>query len=370
MKVAIDARALTYEPSGVGVYTRTLVQGLAQRDDEDQYLLISNRPVISLDLPPHVSVNDHPFPVGNLWLQARCPAILRREKVDLFHGTNFLSPLLAPCPTVLTVHDLSSFLFPKMHTWRNNAVQRLLPAAIRRAKRVIAISENTKRDLIKRLHVPGEKIRVVHNALPENIARVDDEAKLQAIRRKLSLPETYFLFVGTLEPRKNLVRLLEAFAAYRNRNGNRTQMVLVGAEGWGGSDVHDAHRRLGLGDTVRFAGYIAQDDLPAVYSLARALVMPSVYEGFGLPAIEAMACGTPVVAAANSGLVEVVGEAALTVDHRNVDQLAQKLMDVDHDADLRERCVQAGLRRAKEFGVERFAADTHAVYREAIGKRA
>nr|HPM77756.1 glycosyltransferase family 1 protein [bacterium] len=309
MKIAVDARALSGEPSGVGIYTRTLIAGLGRQQTNDEYLLLSNRAIeIDDPLPANIFRHERSYPIGNIWLQQRCPRLLKQERVDLFHGTNFLAPLLSPCPTVLTVHDLSSFLFPKLHTRRNNFIQRLLPACIRRAAAVIAISENTRRDLIEHLHVPAEKIQLIHNAPMPYFSEESTAAS------DIDLPLEYFLFVGTLEPRKNLTRLLAALA----RTKTQTPLLIVGADGWGGDEVRREYQRLGLGDRVRFLGYLAHHRLPAVMRRAQALLMPSIYEGFGLPVLEAMSCGTPVLAAANSSLAEVTGEAALLVDHRDV----------------------------------------------------
>ncbi len=366
MRVAIDARAATARPSGVGIYTQTLISSLAAHDGANEYVLLSNRPV-SLDsrLPANMAVANETYPVGNLWLQLRCPRLLRRRHADIFHGTNFLGPLRPPCPMVLTVHDLSCFLFPRMHTRRNNLVQRLLPAAIRRAARVIAISERTKNDLLEVLHVPAEKIRVVPNALAPGFAPVTDEAVLRAARERHGLPARYVLFVGTLEPRKNLPRLLEAFARFRQRTDSELHLVLAGEAGWGAREVHARHRELKLGDRVRFLGYIRQHELPPLYTLARAVVMPSVYEGFGLPAIEAMACGTPLLAANNAALAEVAGSAALMFPHDDLDCLADSLAVIDRDEALRKRLVAAGHERVRRYSAEQFARETLAVYREA-----
>jgi glycosyltransferase involved in cell wall biosynthesis len=368
--VAIDARAADRRPSGVGIYTRTLISSLAAHDGDNSYLLVSNRPVfLSNALPSNMQVIEEAHSVGNLWLQIQCPRLLRRLGADIFHGPNFLAPLFAPCPTVLTIHDLSSFLFPKLHTVRNNLVQRLLPAAIRRAARVVAISENTKRDLIQHLHVPEEKIRVAPNALPPGVSRVEDKRVLDDTRRRYELPDRFFLFVGTLEPRKNIPRLLDAFALFARRDEGQTHLVLVGEHGWGAQEVLAHHRRLQLGDRVRFLGYVDHGELPSLYSLARALIMPSVYEGFGLPVLEAMACGAPVLAAENSGLAETAGDAALTCHHDDVERMAELMSVLDRDEELRARLAEKGRERAKQFAPRTFVEAMQQVYRETLESR-
>jgi len=368
MKVAIDARPLVEQPSGVGVYTRNLVTGLARRGVEDLVHLVSNRPVVLPPaLPPRCRVHDQRRRVGNWWLQTGCPRLLRRERVDVFHGTNFLAPLVAPCPTVVTVHDLSSFLMPRTHAWRNNLIQRLLPTVIRRAALVIAISRRTKEDLCQILHVPEDKIRLVYNGIGEEF-KPTDEGERRRVAEDLQLPERYFLAVGNLERRKNLAVLLRAFAKFSRNDGRDYRLVLVGQDGPGAEDVRVLYRQLGLGERVIFTGYLDQESLPVVYGQARALVFPSAYEGFGLPAVEAMACGTPVIAAEGSGLAEVVGEAGLRVSPGDVDAWAAKLTEAAGDDRWHVGLAAAGRERAARFTWEQFTDQTLAVYREAAGQ--
>jgi len=367
VKVAIDARAVTEHPSGVGVYTRTLISALAEYDGRNSYCVMANhRLPFPQNFPANIQVIDDAFPIGNLWLQIKCPALLRKNKIDVFHGANFLAPLFAPCPTVLTVHDLSSYIYPHMHTARNNLVQRLLPAAIRRAALVIAISESTKRDLIERMTVPEAKIRVVHNAIRSGFVRVDDASVLARAKERYRLPDRFFLFVGTLEPRKNIPRLLDAFVRFLRNTNNGASLLLAGDHGWGAREVLEHHGRLGLGERARFLGYVEHDDLPALYTLARAAIMPSIYEGFGLPAVEAMACGTPLIAANNSALTEVVGDGALCFPFEDVARLAELMTALDRDDDLHARYATKGFERAKAFSAATFARATLDVYREVV----
>jgi glycosyltransferase involved in cell wall biosynthesis len=367
MRIAIDARAATATPSGVGVYTRNLVAGLAERGGADEFHLLSNRPIgLDAPLPAGFQRHETPHPIGNLWLHTACARYLRRRAIDVFHGTNFLAPLKSPCPTVLTVHDLTSLLLPHLHAWRNNVVQRLLPTAIRRAARVIAVSENTRRDLRERLCVPDEKIRVVYNAIGAAFSPMLPLASLATARRTLDLPAQYFLYVGTLERRKNVTTLLKAFAAFTRRHDNGHHLVLAGNDGPGADEIRLVHRQLGLGDRVRFAGYVDAAHLPALYRLARALVYPSVYEGFGLPPIEAMACGTPVVVADNSALAEVAGPAAWKTPGDDARRLAEQLRELAADDALHAQLANAGPAHARRYSLARFAEETFAVYREAV----
>ncbi|NLH49131.1 MAG: glycosyltransferase family 4 protein [Myxococcales bacterium] len=369
--MAIDARAATERPSGVGVYTRNLVAGLAEVGAGDRFRLVSHRAVV-LDqpLPEFITVSDPYFPVGNVWLQTVCPLLLRQERVDVFHGANFLAPLRSPCPTVLTIHDLSSFALPWAHHWRNNLIQRLLPAVLRHARRLIAISERTRRDLQERFAVPAEKIRVIPNGINPRYSPVADPTADGAVRARLGLPERYFLHVGTLERRKNLTALLRAFALFCRRRPGDARLVLTGSDGLGAEEIRLLYRQLGLGERVIFTGYVAADDLPALYRAALALVFPSLCEGFGLPAAEAMACGTPVLASADPALFEVAGPAALYAPAGEPAVWAERLAELAGDDALRARLGREGEIRARLYDRTQFAKQTLAVYREAAGETA
>jgi glycosyltransferase involved in cell wall biosynthesis len=234
---------------------------------------------------------------------------------------------------------------------------------------LIAISQRTRADLITRLGAPDGKIRVIHNAIAERFAPLADETARAEARRRLDLPERYFLYVGALERRKNVTGLLRAFAKFSRANGDGWRLLLAGPEGLGADEARLLHRQLGLNDQARFLGYVPSEDLPAIYALARALVFPSVFEGFGLPPVEAMACGTPAVVADNSALGEIVGDAALKAPHDNADALAARLGELAADDRLWADRSAAGRVRAQRYNLSDFARRTLAVYREAAEER-
>ncbi len=214
---------------------------------------------------------------------------------------------------------------------------------------MLADSESTKRDLIELLHVPAEKISVVPAGVEPRFRPVRDTVKLSAVRSQYDLPQWFILSVGTLEPRKNLTRLISAYAQLRRQTGLPHSLVIAGKEGWLYQGIYDQVAKEGLTEHVRFPGFIADDDLPALYTLADLLAFPSLYEGFGLPPLEAMACGTPVVASNNSSLPEAVGAAALLVDAEDVDGLADAMARVLGNANLRVRLADLGRAQAARF---------------------
>jgi glycosyltransferase involved in cell wall biosynthesis len=367
VRIALDARPLTTSRAGVATYCRGLVYGLASEARHEQILLYAKDALpAGLPLAPPLRWQTMPAP---LWLPAAVPRALRSGRVDLFHGTNHMAPPLASVPTVITVHDLSALTMPRHHTWRNRLLtvpQMLL--SLHRARRLIADSRYTAGELA---HVPGidpERIRVVPLAPAPHLAPASPD-DISELKRRLDLPPTFFLFLGALEPRKNVVTLIKALARLRADGDDGARLVIAGAEGWRNAAVHEEVRALGLGEAVRFAGYVAPEDLPALFGAATAFVYPSLFEGFGLPPLEAMVCGAPVICSNVSSLPEVVGAAALLIDPLSTDDLAAALRRLLDDADLRARLRTAGLARAALFSWQRTARETLRVYHEALGER-
>ena len=280
---------------------------------------------------------------------------------SLYHATEHLLLPLRHTPTVLTVHDLIFKHLPAHHKRLNRWYLNLaMPLYCRRATHIIAVSECTRRDLIAAYDLPPEKITVVYEAAdPRFRPRSAQEASFA--RARYGLPERYILFVGTIEPRKNLTRLLAAFEAVFSE-GLTEGLVIVGRRGWLYDDFFAALERSPARDAVIFPGYVPDEDLPALYAGAQSLVLPSLYEGFGLPALEAMACGTPVACSEASSLPEVTGEAALHFDPRSVERITDALYVMLRDADLRTALRQRGLSQASKFSWEQTAAETWNVY--------
>jgi glycosyltransferase involved in cell wall biosynthesis len=363
MRIAIDARLWTEPRSGIGRYTRALIEQLLRLAPEEQWILYVDRtPGPAL---PGAEVRCLPWPQRLLWSLWHAPRDLRRRPVDLFHGvTGFELPGRGPWTLVTTVHDLVPLrlptLVPARHRW---AVRCLLGGALRRARRVIAVSETTRGEVLARYRLPPERVVVVPEAAAPHFVP-PSPAALAATRARYGLTRPYVLFVGFLEPKKNLGVLLDAVSILRRAGvWGDTELLVVGAPGWGPNPVERAHA-LGLGEVVRFVGAVADAELPAFYGGALAFAFPSLWEGFGLPALEAMAAGAPVVASNRGALPEVTGGAALLVDP-TPRPLAEALEQLLTDPALRERLRQAGLVRAAQFSWERTARETLGVYRTA-----
>jgi len=287
---------------------------------------------------------------------------------DLFHATEHLLPRLKGARTVLTVHDLIFLLFPEYHLPLNKwFLNRFMPLFVRRADAIIAVSQCTKDDLIRHYAVPSEKIAVVYEGVDARFQPVTDLDALAQVQARYGLPERYILSVGTIEPRKNLTTLLEAYRTLRAQ-GSELKLVIVGKKGWLYEGFFRRLRELGLEGEVVLPGFVLDGDLPALYSAAELFVFPSLYEGFGLPPLEAMACGTPVIASNASSLPEVVGEAGVLIDPRDVSGLAEAMRRVLTDERLREEMQIKGLERAKQFTWGRAAAMTLEVYHSLLGR--
>jgi glycosyltransferase involved in cell wall biosynthesis len=364
LRVAIDMRPLTTSRAGVATYCRDLVRGFSADPEGNHYLLFAKDPPPA-DLQFGTDVRWRALP-ARLWLALAVPSALRAGRIDLFHGTNHMAPPLSPVPTVITIHDLSALSLPQHHNWRNRLLtvpQMLL--SLRRATRIIAISQYTARDVARLPGIDPERIRVILRTASPELAPAPPEAVAE-VRRRLALPATFFLFLGALEPRKNVIALVRALALLHAGGDTRAHVVIAGAEGWQNHDVYREVERRGLGGAVHFAGFVATEDLPAVYGAATAFVFPSLFEGFGLPPLEAMACGTPVICSNAASLPEVVGDDALLFDPRSPEALAACMRRMLDDAELRRRLSAAGLARVPLFSPQRATHQTVEVYREAV----
>jgi len=274
------------------------------------------------------------------WEQGLQPAALWRDGVDLLHAPVNVGPLLRPCPLVVTVHDLSFLLYPGTFRGPQRLYQSVLARwTARHADRVIAVSESTRADLVRMFGVGRERVAVVPNGVDASYRPLPAEA-VETFRRGKGLPERFLLCVATMEPRKNIPRLLEALA----RVPEAPPLIVCGGKGWYYDTIYATIERLGLGERVRFAGFIAQAELPLWYNAATWFVYPSLYEGFGLPALQALACGTPAVVSRASSLPEVVGDAAILVDPQDVEALAATLARVLQEPGLAATLREAGPR--------------------------
>jgi glycosyltransferase involved in cell wall biosynthesis len=374
MRIAFDGTTLTPWRTGVGYYTEHLLHHLAREVQAtgDELIVVSNQPIdTAIPLPRHVRVHDRwRFPLRIAWMQLLAGRVLEHVRADVAHFTNGMLPLGTGAARVVTIHDMSLRLYPECHPPRRLVINRpLLGVAARVADAIVTVSHSARRDLLQVHSVPPERVTVVHEAAGPAFRLVSDAAKLARVRTRYALPDRFLLYVGAIEPRKNLPRLMEALAIARAA-GVRHELVCVGPYGWSSRDLYACIDRLELTRVVHFTGYLPCHDLPFIYNLAEFFVFPSIYEGFGLPVVEAMACGTPVITANTSSLEEIAAGAAETVDPHSTDALAAAIVRLATNADRRRELSAAGLARAREFSWTRTAREMLAVYHKAAGMAA
>ena len=367
MRIAFDGTALRPGRTGVGYYSEHLLHQLARTAIHDELIVVSNRSIDTTSpLPSRVRVATPARRVPRLvWVQTLAVTALREVEADVVHFTNGMLPLMSPVPTVVTIHDMSLRLYPRYHPPRRVILNRpLVDIAARRADAIIAPSQSAKHDIVRLYGLDPGRVHVVYEAAAPIFAPVRDAARLEAVRRRYGLGERIILYVGTIEPRKNLPTLIDAFAARRRAGELSHQLVCVGPYGWLSRGIDQQITRCGVGDAIAFTGYVPFEDLPALYTLAEMFVYPSMYEGFGLPVVEAMACGTPVITGPTAALTEIGGGAIVKADRIEPEALGRALVDVARSRDRRADLSGRGLARAATFSWERAARESLEIYRE------
>ncbi|MDA8217716.1 MAG: glycosyltransferase family 1 protein [Dehalococcoidales bacterium] len=378
MRIAIDYTPAINQGAGIGRYTRCLVEALAEVDTENEYVLFytyagHKKPSWPFaDQPNFVekaaSVSDRTLSV--LWFRLGLPLPINLLIGDaaLYHATDFVLPPLRRTAGIVTVHDLSFILFPDhAESGLVSYLERAVPASVERARLVLADSENTRNDIVCLLDAEPGKVEVLYAGVERRFTVIDDEERLAGFRGHHNLVAPFILSVGTIERRKNLARLIRAYGLLRSRNRVDHKLVIAGKPGWLYADVFEAVSDLHLEEDVIFLGYVPDEDLPALYNLADLFVYPSLYEGFGLPPLEAMACGTPVVASDNSSLPEVLGDAYLSAAPTDTEALGHAIERGLADADLRRRLHERGIERAARFSWEASARRLLDLYRQMGG---
>ena len=378
MRIGLDGKILTLRAGGTGRYainlTRAMLAEAAARRPDLEFVVFTGPQTSREVMEEFRGACDECFlgakssVIRSLTL---VPAALRRLRIDVFHGMDHVGiPLLGRTGKyVVTVHDVIPLILPETFTPRHRLVVRMALARVRRkADLVVVPSHAVKRDVVRRVGFPADRVVVTPEGCEPRFRPVRSDEALRGAAARYGLPPRYVLAVGTLEPRKNLTALLEAFARLRRGGavGPELRLVLAGARGWLDEPIFRTVRALGLEAAVHFPGFIDDDDLPAVYSGAALFVFPSLYEGFGLPPLEAMACGVPVVTSNVSSMPEVAGDAALLVDPRDVDGLAAAIVRVLRDEELRDRLRGAGVARARRFSWEATARQTLDAYAAVI----
>ncbi len=373
--IGFDATAAWTQGGGIGRYTRELLTALLDENDALHFKIFAAKaesplPVVMPQFSrPGVSFREVPFTAKwlyRLWYRLRLPlpTQLFTGNIDLFHSPDFvLPPVAGAIPTLLTVHDLSFAYFPETFTVALvDYLNRVVPWSVRRASHILADSVSTKRDLMSLYQTPEEKITVLYSGVNEIFQPVHDKDRLRQVCSKYGIgDEPFILTVGTLQPRKNVQMLVRAFASH-TVPGSSHRLIIAGAKGWLYEQLLEYVRRMGLDRRVRFVGFVDDDDLPALYSAANLFAFPSLYEGFGLPILEAMACGTPVISSDASSLPEVTGDAGLLVAPQDEAAWAQSLAQLIGDEALRERLRAKGFEQAKRFSWRASARQLLGIY--------
>ncbi len=367
MHIGIDARLVYHTRAGIGEYTLRLTQALAKTFREHTFTLLQDRrskqPLLEA---ANIRIAYTPVPSHHRLEQLLLPWVVNRLATDVFHSPDFIPPLRRTGPSVITIHDLAFLIYPHFLTKDSARYYGQIDRAVRRADCIIAVSESTKHDLIKKLGVSEDKIRVIYEAADPLFRPEPRPAALQHVQALFDIPEDYILFVGTIEPRKNIPGLLRAYRRLRDKYKLTPALVLAGAPGWLTEDVYKLVNDLALKPHCFFLGRVSNHDLFHLYNAALCLVHPAFYEGFGLTPLEAMACGTPVVVSNVSSLPEVVGDAGLLVDPKNDEEITVALWRVLTDSTLRDQLRVKGLQRAEAFSWERAARETMEVYQKAF----
>jgi glycosyltransferase involved in cell wall biosynthesis len=372
LRIAIDAHSVGTGLGGNESYATNLIEALAAIDSVNQYTLYVTRKAAVERFTnrwPNFSVRTTLPHTPLIRIPLTLSAELRKHPVDVLH-VQFTSPPFSPCPVVVSIHDLSFEHLPQTFKWRSRKQLRItVRRSARDAAQVVALSEYGRNDLISTYHLNPEKVNVIPLAAPAHFAWTSNEQELQRVRQTYGIEGEYILSVGAIQPRKNLSRLIAAYSRLRRANpeGKLPKLVLVGKCAWLFDETLQTISELGVTDFVVLTGYVPQADLPPLYSGALCFVYPSYFEGFGLPPLEAMKCGAPVIVGNRTSLPEVVGDAGVLVDPFDVDDIASAIKRVIADPGLRSSLRTQGLERAKLFDWQETARQTLAVYHKAAG---
>lgn len=375
MRVLVDARTVGREFSGVGNYVLELVRAFGRLDDDAEFHVVVRDPTALRDEPldarfrfVETSVSHENHPAGDFWEEIVLPRIARDRRIDVVHGPAFHVPTRRMrAAVVVTVHDLVAFQYPETIPWKYGVYMRwLIRRVVRASSRVITDSTSVGQSLREILDADESRVDVVPLGVSPRFRAIGPEESDETMRR-LGIPRPYVLFVGNLEPRKNLPGLLRAFRHVRAAYGPGIHLVVAGKLAWKSGPLRRELAAAEIADSVHVTGYVAPADLPALYAGAEVFAFPSFWEGFGLPVLEAMACGTPVVAAGVASIPEVCGGAAVLVDPHSTESIAGGILDVLGDPDRRRELVALGRERAAELSWDRTARETMRVYRRALG---
>jgi len=369
MRISVDAHAIGCRLTGNEVYIRNLLKEFARLDEDSELIAYISKEAVKADLPPRIQtrcVSGNPYKRLGMDL----PRHLRRDRPDLLH-VQYTGPLFSTAPLVVSVHDVSFLEYPQYFTrFRSLQLRLTVEQTVKRAARVLTPSEYSRRAILKHYRIPEEKVVVVPNAVAAQFRPIEREAARAAIQRKFGIRRPFVLTVGDLQPRKNHVGLLHAFEEVLQAEPKLPHdLVFVGKETWYSRDLHRAVYRSPARNRVHFAGFVEDADLVKFYGACELFVFPSFYEGFGLPILEAMACGRAVACSRLTAMPEVANAAGILFDPGSKEEIARAMLDILLDSELRVRLERLGLHRAAGFSWEKSAAQTLDVYYDVAGRR-
>ncbi|MDR3541813.1 MAG: glycosyltransferase family 1 protein [Desulfosporosinus sp.] len=368
MKVLIDAQSIGNTRAGIGNYTYNLLQAFVRMGcSADVSIAVHKDPKALSGLFPQLNMVE----AGrNLYKYLPVDVFGFSKSFDVYHEPNYV-PRPFSGATLTNIFDMSYVLFPQYHPWKRVQMLRFYEKRMRSADRIITASQSAKGEIVDLLKVPEDKIVVTPLGVSTGFSPLQqNEELLQTVRKRYNLPEQFLLYVGTIEPRKNLERLIEALSIVKEKLGKSSVgLVLAGGKGWLNGPIYRRVQELKLLDDVTFTGYVSEEDLPILYNMALAFVYPSLYEGFGLPPLEAMACGVPVITSKVSSLPEVVGDAGILIDPYNVEELSDAILQVVSSAELRKSLSDKGIKQASLFTWEKCARETLTIYEECFQLR-
>ena len=358
MKIAIDIQTTLGKPTGFGFYVSNLVEALKDHIDGD----------FQLELIEPGTEKDFSTPQRFIWDQFTYPTRAKQKKVDLIHQPCFSAPLSFNGPVVVTIHDIISILFPETIPFASRMFySKWMPFSYRKAKQIITVSQSTKRDIVRVLGIPEEKITVIPLGFDKKLEKVVSSQQISNVKKKYKLPGKYLLHIGTLEPRKNLDFLIEVFAdVVLDPKNSDLGLVITGKKGWYYEGLFEKVKRYNLQDRVVFTGYIDEEDKAAIYQGAQIFTFPSVYEGFGLPPLEAMASGVPVISSDTSSMPEVIGEAGLLISPYDKKKWVEAISRVSQSPKLIQEMREKNKRQVAKFSWTKAAEKTLEVYKKAI----
>lgn len=355
---ALDATSIPNKPTGIGNYTLGLIRSLSQKIINDRLIIFGrhdqNKTFGNLNAT-FIDCGNLNTPKRLIWEQIQLPLLLKKHSIDLLHSPNYTLPSCAKCKRIVTIHDLTSFIFPNrrklIHGWFFRQMIRL---SIKKADMIISVSENTRKDIYT-IFKRQENVQTVYQGFNSQFTNI--ESKSFIYNGKMAIKNPYFLFVSTIEPSKNVERLIRSFLQFNKQNNFTHNLYLVGKLGWSYNKIIEMINSSETKANVKYLGYQTNEQLFYLYRYAQAFIYPSLYEGFGIPPLEAMACNVPTLCSNTSSLPEVVGDAALTFDPYNEQELIDAMKKISHDTILRKDLIEKGRQRCKQFSWDKTAEE-------------